>query len=95
MWRLRNVIAPIRRRFIRMETKMQRRFTKAVRGGLLPVIAVLTLFAAIPAAQAQSDRQATSAQMDNALNWGVVRGTGMSGAYAQAGHPYVHRRGHR
>ena len=63
---------------------MQNRITKTLLGALLPAVAVLSLFAAIPAAQAQvADRQATTAEIDNAQNWGAAD-TGMSGAYAQA-----------
>ncbi len=56
----------------------------AARRALLPAIAALSLFAAIPAAQA--DQQATNAQMDNATNWQAAGGTGVSDAYAQASH---------
>jgi predicted secreted protein len=54
------------------------------RRALLPAIAALALFAALPAAQA--DQQVTNAQIDNALNWHAAGGTGASDAYAQASH---------
>jgi hypothetical protein len=77
------------------ETKMLDPIIKTLRRALLPAVAVLTLFAAIPATQAQSDRQATSSQIDNAQNRGAVDGTGMSGAYAQFGRPHAHVRRYR
>jgi hypothetical protein len=68
---------------------MKDHLTTALRGAgrraLLPAIAALALFAAMPAAQA-ADQQATSAQIDNAINWQAAGGTGASDAYAQAGH---------
>ncbi len=63
---------------------MQVRITSPLRRALLPAIAALALFAAVPA---QADQQATPAQIDNALNWEAAGGTGMSGAYAQAVRP--------
>jgi opacity protein-like surface antigen len=56
----------------------------AARGALLPAIAAVALFAAMPAAQA--DQQETNVQMDNATNWQAARGAGVSGAYAQGSH---------
>jgi hypothetical protein len=53
----------------------------AGRRALLPAIAALAIFAAMPAAQA--DQQETNAQMDNALSWQAARGTAGSDAYAQ------------
>ena len=71
---------------------MQKRITKTLRGALLPAVAVLTLFATIPAAQAQlADRQATTAEIDNAQNWGAVSGVRTSGAYAQFVRPSFRR----
>jgi len=64
---------------------MQNHLATTLRGAgrraLLPAIAALALFAAIPAAQA--DQQETNAQIDNRLNW-QGGGTGVPGAYAQA-----------
>ena len=54
----------------------------AGRRTLLPAMTALTLFAAMPAAQAV-DPQETPAQIDNRLNWQAARGAGPSGAYAQ------------
>jgi hypothetical protein len=54
------------------------------RRALLPVIAVLALFAAIPAAQA--DQQATNAEMENALSWQAATGNRGPDAYAQGDH---------
>ena len=68
---------------------MQVRIIKTLRGAVLPAVAALSLFAAIPAAQA--DQQQTTAQLDNAQNWGAARDTGMSGAFAQAVHPNFRR----
>jgi hypothetical protein len=65
---------------------MQVRITKTLRGALLPAVAALSLFAAIPAAQA--DQQQTTAQLDNAQNWGAGGGAGMSGAFAEAVRPH-------
>jgi hypothetical protein len=84
---MRKAIAPIRRRLIRQRRiNMHDHDTTTLRGAgrrvLLPAIAVVALFATMPAAQA--DQQATTAQIDNALNWQAARGTGASGAYAQA-----------
>ena len=56
---------------------------RTVRWALLPVIAMTALTAGLPAAYAW-DQQATSAQMDNELNWRAAGGTGFDGAYAQA-----------
>jgi hypothetical protein len=53
------------------------------RRAILPAIALAALFAGLPAAQA-FDRQATTAEMDNDLNWRAAAGTGFSGAYAPA-----------
>ena len=68
----------------------------AGRHALLPAIAALALFAAMPAAQA--DQQETNAQIDNRLNWQAQAGTGAPDAYAQ-GSPrdraYVRGHGHR
>lgn len=67
---------------------MKSRLTSTMRGtarhALLPAIAAVALFAAMPAAQA--DQQETNAQMDNATNWQAARGAGFSGAYAQGSH---------
>jgi hypothetical protein len=66
---------------------MQNRLTTlrgAARRAQLPAIAVLALFAAIPAAQA--DQQATTAEMDNALSWQAASGRSGSDAYAQGSH---------
>ena len=68
---------------------MHNRIIRSARRALLPTLAVAALFAALPAAQA--DQQITSAQIDNALNWGAGGGTRDTGAYAQAIRPY---RGH-
>jgi hypothetical protein len=74
---------------------MQVRITKTLRGALLPAVAALSLFATIPAAQAQlADRQATTAQVDNAQNWGAADGT-VSGAYAEFVGPHAHFRRYR
>jgi hypothetical protein len=66
---------------------------RSTRSTLLAAAAVAALFAAVPAAQA--DQQETSAEIDNALNWGAVRGD-ISGTYAQApDYPtYREHRGH-
>ena len=61
---------------------MQVRITKALRGALLPAVAALSLFAAIPAAQA--DQQQTTAELDNAQNWGAARDTGKARRLAGA-----------
>jgi len=66
------------------------------RRALLPAIATLALFAAMPAAQA--DQQETNAQMDNSLSWQAARGTGGVDAYAQGSRhdrSYVRHRGYR
>jgi hypothetical protein len=72
-----------------METTMNNRIARSARRVLLPALAVAALFAALPAAQA--DQQITSAQIDNALNWGAASGARDTDAYAQAVQPY---RGH-
>jgi hypothetical protein len=77
-----NTIAPSAGASSEWRTKMQVRIAKTLRGALLPAVAALSLFAAIPAAQA--DQQQTTAQLDNAQNWGVAGLSGMSGAHAQA-----------
>jgi hypothetical protein len=65
----------------------------AGRRALLPALAALTLFAAMPAAQA--DQQETTAQIDNRLNWQGARGAGIRGAYARASHrDRAYLRGH-
>jgi hypothetical protein len=72
---------------------MQDRIIKTVRGALLPAVAILGLFAAIPAAQAeyeQADQQATPAEIDNAQNWAAASGTGMSDAHAEYVRPFAH-----
>ncbi len=67
---------------------------RSLRWAIVPVIALSALFAGLPAAQA-FDQQATTAEMDNDLNWRAASGTGFSGAYAQAPiyrtHVAVHR----
>lgn len=73
---------------------MHNRIARSARRALLPALAVTALFAALPAAQA--DQQITNAQIDNALNWGAVGGTGVRGAHAQAirpshGHVRIYR----
>ena len=70
---------------------------RPARWAILPAIALAALSAGLPAAQAR-DQQATSAQLDNELNWRAASGTGFSGAYAQApvpGHVRVHHRSAR
>lgn len=64
---------------------MQVRITNALRGALLPAVAALGLLVALPAIQAKADQQQTTAQLDDAQNWGA----GTSGAFAQAVHPVV------
>jgi hypothetical protein len=64
------------------------------RWAILPAVALAALFAGLPAAQA-FDQQATTAEMDNALNWRAASGTGFTGAYAQApiaGHARAYHR---
>jgi hypothetical protein len=58
------------------------------RWAILPAIALGALFAGLPAAQA-FDQQATTAEMDNELNWRAASGTGFTGGYAQV--PARHR----
>lgn len=69
---------------------------RSLHWAIVPAIALSALFAGLPAAQA-ADQQATTAAMDNELNWRAAGGTGFSGAYAQA--PFeqgrVHVRRHR
>lgn len=66
---------------------MQASLTTVLRGAsrraLLPALAALALFAALPAAQA-ADQQETNAQLDSRLSWQAARGAGVPGAYAQA-----------
>jgi hypothetical protein len=63
---------------------MQDRSTRrSLRWAIVPAIALSALFAGLPAAQA-FDQQATTAEMDNELNWRAASGAGFSGAYAQA-----------
>ncbi len=60
---------------------------RSIRRAILPAVALAALIAGLPAglpAAQAADQQATGAQMDNALNWAAVSGTGVSGAYAQA-----------
>jgi hypothetical protein len=64
-----------------MKSQLTTTLRATVRRALLPAIAALALFAAMPAAQA--DQQATNAQMDNALSWQAARGTSDADAYAQ------------
>lgn len=76
---------------------MQDRNTRrSLRLAIVPAIALSALFAGLPAAQA-FDQQATTAEMDNELNWRAASGTGFSGAYAQAPmhQGRVHARAHR
>jgi hypothetical protein len=47
------------------------------------IVPAVVLSTGLPAAQA-FDQQATTAQMDNELNWRAASGAGFSGAYAQA-----------
>ncbi len=71
---------------------MQSRNTRrSLRWAVVPAIALSALFAGLPAAQAY-DQQATTAQMDNELNWRAAASTGLSGAYARA--PFEHSRIH-
>ena len=76
---------------------MQDRNTRrSLRWAIVPAVALSALFAGLPAAQA-FDQQATTAEMDNELNWRAASGTGFSGAYAQAPmhQGRVHTRAHR
>jgi hypothetical protein len=63
------------------------------RWAILPAVALAALFAGLPAAQA-FDQQATTAEMDNELNWRAASGVGFTGAYAQVprGHLHAYRR---
>jgi hypothetical protein len=65
---------------------MKSQFTTTMRGAarraLLPAIAALALFGAMPAAQA--DQQETNAEIDNATNWQAARGADFSDGHAQA-----------
>ena len=67
---------------------------RPARWAILPAVALAALFAGLPAARA-FDQQATTAEMDNELNWRAASGTGFTGAYAQApfaGHVRAYRR---
>jgi hypothetical protein len=61
----------------------------ATRWTLLPAIAISAVLLGLPAAQAQDfNQQATSAERDDALNWGAA--TSFGHAYARA--PYEFQR---
>lgn len=71
--------------------------SRNTRWAIVPALALAALFAGLPAAQAW-DQQATTAEMDNELNWRAASGAGFAGAYAQAparpfvfGHPAFER----
>lgn len=83
---MRNIITFLHRRFIqesRVMTMQDRNTRRSLRWAIVSAIVLSALFAGLPAAQA-SDQQATTAEMDNELNWRAASGTGFSGAYAQA-----------
>jgi hypothetical protein len=70
--------------------------SRATRWTLLSVLAVSAMLASLPAARAQDfNQQATSAEMDDALNWSAA--TGPRHAYARAPSEFARApyRGHR
>lgn len=79
---MRNIITLLHRRLIQ-ESRVMTMQDRNTRRSLRWAIVLSALFAGLPAAQA-FDQQATTAEMDNELNWRAASGTGFSGAYAQA-----------
>jgi len=67
-----------------MQNRIASTLRRPARAALLSAAALVALFAALPAAQA--DQQETPAQIDYAASWQAARGD-VSGAYAQA--PYA------
>jgi hypothetical protein len=84
--RVRIINAPLPQALSFGRTTMQERNRsvahRSLRWAIAPAIALSALVAGLPAAQA--DQQATTAEMDNAINWRAASGAGFSGAYAQA-----------
>ena len=76
-----------------MQDRIASTLRASARRALLPALAVVALFAGLPAAYA--DQQETNAQMDNRINWEAASGSGVNGAYAQVIRPgRTHVRGY-
>jgi hypothetical protein len=75
-----------------MKTRIKSAVRGSVRWALLPAIAMSAMLVSLPAAKA-FDQQATSAQMDDALNWQAAEG--YRNAYDRAPYEFGHQPRHR